>query len=280
LVIVAEEKSWERLRYWGPLLNYAADPVMARLGQCEVACATPEAILAVLGLTRAPTQPWFWLLSQDKSPIAVDLAPIPPPTIDLSSQAAVATWEQLAADLHARAPQCFSAQDVEGVAVIMEQLRAVLAEKDWSMLSDFSVFMEDLARQLNDAATCANDADLQTRAQHLPSIHIEEDPRSAQRLALTELYLAALSELIEREVGGLLGPLPADSAALTARAVDLYRKKPVPNTRWGHSGGCGSYYERPGGGFDYPDSGIMCGMGYVPARLERFLSLYTPGSEP
>ena len=148
------------------------------------------------------------------------------------------------------------------------------------MLSDFSIFMEDLARQLSTAAACANDADLQTRAENLPSIYIDKDPQSAQRLALAELHLAALSELIEREVGGLLGPLPADSAALTARAVALYRKQPVPNTRWGHSGGCGSYYERPEGGFDYPNSGIMCGMGHIPARLERFLSLYTPGSEP
>jgi hypothetical protein len=61
----------------------------------------------------------------------------------------------------------------------------------------------------------------------------------------------------------------AELAALGAAV----RKSPPAGARWATSLGCGIEIEGA------PDSlGIACGMGYVPAVSQRFLTFYTEGS--
>lgn len=68
-----------------------------------------------------------------------------------------------------------------------------------------------------------------------------------------------------------LGGAPADELEARARSVQAsVVKRAPPGGRWGSSYGCGVDYEAHDEG-PKEDSGVACGMGFVPARSGRFL---------
>lgn len=68
-----------------------------------------------------------------------------------------------------------------------------------------------------------------------------------------------------------LGGAPADELEARARTVQAsVVKRAPPGGRWGHASGCGVSYEAHEDG-DEEESGMACGMGFVPARSSRFL---------
>jgi hypothetical protein len=91
-----------------------------------------------------------------------------------------------------------------------------------------------------------------------------DSPRVEERISRRIQQVAAL-------VRQGLGAAPADELEARARTVQAsVVKRPPPGGRWGHASGCGVDYEAHDEG-EKEDSGVACGMGFVPARSSRFL---------
>ncbi len=277
LIIVAPaDRSWERTERWGPLLNYADERVMARLGQCEAVCADPQAVEEVFSVTGAP---WLWLVPPGGAPVAADIDPVvEPPPVDplLDAKAKLSEWQAINAELAGLSPGCMTAASRAETAGTLHEIGALLADRDTSMLAEASGALEEIYARLEAAITCAGvpASGLAIRLEAASSITIDPDPGVTQQIRLINLYIDALSAAVERAVGAALGPLPADIAPLQERGVALYRAKAPVNSRWGHDSGCGVSYEQPDGSLKAEQPGIRCGMGHVPARAARFLEYY------
>ncbi|MCU0655685.1 MAG: hypothetical protein MUF64_10475 [Polyangiaceae bacterium] len=92
----------------------------------------------------------------------------------------------------------------------------------------------------------------------------QETPLIEERITRRIQQVAAL---VRQGLGGV----PADEQEARARTVQasLVKRAP-PGGRWGRNSGCGVDYEAHDGG-EKEDSGLACGMGFVPARSSRFL---------
>ena len=308
VIVVASQDLGDRGSAWGEVLAWADDATMARLGQCEVVCASEAQVTGVLGLDPGAWSwtvvPWLWVVPVAGA--AVHAAPSLParpgegPVLDTLTAPMSGGAVHAAPNLPARpepggrltapveamdaalraAPACLSADVGRDVSSMLEQVEPIAVAHDESSVADVMPFLDDGAAQLRAGWACADPAadtaplarlDAALARANAVERSASDDASGDAWTTWVDARVAEMARMIEASVGGVLGPLdPAAIPGLAAAAIAALRTAPPPNARWGVASGCGASYEAAPG-HPAQQENVDCGMGHVAPRAARFL---------
>ncbi len=247
VLIIPQDDSakWTRGRSFGAWLNHGTAEQLAPLALCEVACARMDDLRRLVP-TVGLGDPLMVLVETDVVPATVTRldARLPDASSPNRRTASVEDWRE---------------QQKEEERLIDRQI-ATLAR---------------LSRQ----ALSEGEATLARRAAQARGVLSAQVLNELSQLASGEAPI----ELVDRGAALVLAaplspaqPRAARTNALADAARARLSKQRVPGSHWASSHGCGTRVE------GHPDQGlgIMCGMGYVPAKSSRFLYFYTVAKDP
>jgi hypothetical protein len=234
------QKTWDRARAFGELLNHGDDEALATLALAEIVCAPMSALQALAPSLKR--EPLMVVIETDVVPARVRVLDVELP------RTARLGWEPS------------SPADWESY---MEQERKL--EDDWvrRRIDTLSALLHDGLRatpqMLLDRA-----AQVQARLGGLgTALPAAAGPAELHRVSA--VLLASAVGLPERERQAAIGRI-ADAARFV-----LCRRR-VPGSRWSNAGACADDPElEPGEKQDEESMGVRCGMGHVPEKSRRFL---------
>jgi hypothetical protein len=214
VVLPAEQGRQEQL--WGGLISTAGDATMARLGQCEVVCATPEAVTAAFGLQGG--QAWAWVVPPAGPAAAVSGTPTFPTPVSAAPTPAPGTL-------------------LAPTTCVLQALLATPPACDGDDLSgDILPFVTDLDGRMRRTCGAAPEPALVALEAAARDAQVALGMRRARSSTWYERYesdLSAMAPFVEELIGRVA---PAMSTSERFAAVDrgkatLYAQAPG-NARW------------------------------------------------
>lgn len=248
LVIPQDDSAqWTRGRAFGAWLNHGSAEQLAPLSLCEVACARMNDLRRLVPSVGFG-EPLMVLVETDVVPATVSrLDGKLPDAVPAHGASSVEEWRE------------------------SQQQEEQLIDRQISTLA-----------RLVQKTLVEGEATLSRRAAQARAALSAEELAQLTELSPFRSGAAAPAGLLDRGAAVVLAtplsgrPRAARSEALAAAARARLSKQRVPGSHWASSHGCGTKVE----GHPEQGLGIMCGMGYVPAKSSRFLYFYTVSKDP